>query len=70
MPEFRLTQAAEEDLIGIALYGDEQFGEEQSNRYRDQLKRHFALLAMDEAWRWTCTHICVVVVIQVPEPHP
>ena len=47
MPEFRLTAAAEEDLIGIALYGDELFGEDQSTRYRDQLKRHFALLAQN-----------------------
>lgn len=45
MPEFRLTHAAEEDLIGIAHYGDEQFGEAQSNRHRDQLKQHFARLA-------------------------
>ena len=45
MPKFRLTRAGEEDLIGIAHYGDEQFGEAQSNRYRDQLKQHFARLA-------------------------
>ena len=47
MPEYRLTQAAENDLIGIALYGDERFGEDQSNRYRDQLKQHFARLAQN-----------------------
>ncbi len=45
MPEYRLTGAAEEDLIGIAQYGDENFGIEQSNRYRDQLKARFSALA-------------------------
>lgn len=45
MPEYRLTGAAENDLIGIAQYGDETFGIEQSNRYRDQLKERFSALA-------------------------
>ena len=42
---YRLSKAAEEDLIGIALFGDEHFGLAQSNRYRDQLQRRFAALA-------------------------
>ena len=42
---YRLSKAAEEDLIGIALFGDEHFGIAQSNRYRDQLERRFTVLA-------------------------
>ena len=45
MYEFRITQAAREDLIDIALYGDENFGVAQSDRYRDQLKQRFFILA-------------------------
>jgi toxin ParE1/3/4 len=43
--DYRLSEAAKEDLIGIALYGDERFGASQSNRYRDQLKHRFSVLA-------------------------
>ena len=42
---YRLSKAAEEDLIDIALFGDERFGKAQSNRYRDQLKQRFSTLA-------------------------
>ena len=42
---YRLSKAAEEDLIGIALFGDEHFGIAQSNRYRDQLESRFSALA-------------------------
>jgi len=35
--DYRLTQAAKADLIKIALYGDETFGTEASNRFRAQL---------------------------------
>jgi len=42
---YRLSKAAEEDLIDIALFGDERFGIAQSNRYRGQLKRRFSTLA-------------------------
>lgn len=45
MPDYRLSKAAEEDLIQIAQYGDENYGVEQSDRYRDQLKRRFLILA-------------------------
>lgn len=31
--------------MGIAQYGDEHFGVAQSNRYRDQLKQRFTVLA-------------------------
>ena len=47
MPDFQLTRAAEQDLMGIALYGDERFGEDQSNLYRDQLREHFSRLAQN-----------------------
>jgi toxin ParE1/3/4 len=42
---YRLSKAAEEDLIGIALYGDEHFGTAQSNRYRDKLGQRLSALA-------------------------
>ncbi len=45
MPSYRLTEAAKEDLLKIAQYGDVQFGVAQSNKYRDQLKQRFSLLA-------------------------
>ena len=45
MPDYRLSEAAKEDLIRIAQYGDEHFGVSQSDYYRDQLKRRFLVLA-------------------------
>ena len=45
MPDYRLSEAAKEDLIVIALYGDEHFGINQSDRYRDKLKKRFAVIA-------------------------
>ncbi len=45
MPDYRLSEAAKEDLIRIAQYGDEHFGMAQSDRYRDQIKLRFSLLA-------------------------
>jgi toxin ParE1/3/4 len=45
MPKFRLAETARQDLIDIAQYGDERFGIRQSDRYRDQLKQRFQLLA-------------------------
>ena len=43
--KFRLTKSAREDLIAIAQYGDTHFSVAQSDRYRDQLKQRFSLLA-------------------------
>jgi len=43
--KYRLSKLAEEDLLRIADYGDEQFGILQSDRYRDQLKQRFSALA-------------------------
>ena len=45
MPKYQLTESAIEDLIGIAQYGDEHFGEAQSDQYRDRLKRRFSVIA-------------------------
>lgn len=45
LANYRLTTAAEDDLVAIALFGDERFGVEQSDRYRDQLKQRFEALA-------------------------
>lgn len=45
MRKYRLAKRAKEDLIAIAQYGDEHFGVAQSDRYRDQLKQRFSVLA-------------------------
>ncbi len=45
MPDYRLSEAAKEDLIAIARYGDKHYGVAQSDRYRDQLKQRFSVLA-------------------------
>lgn len=44
MSNYRLSEAAKEDLISIAQYGDENFGVDQSDHYRDQLKRRFLVI--------------------------
>jgi len=38
MPEYRLTQAAEDDLIGIWQYSDDTWGRQQADRYYDRLR--------------------------------
>jgi toxin ParE1/3/4 len=43
--KYHLSKLAEEDLLGIADYGDEHFGIVQSDRYRDKLKQRFFALA-------------------------
>ena len=40
-----LSKEAAEDLTQIANYGDQQFGNEQSDKYRDKLKSHFIELS-------------------------
>jgi len=45
MPDYRLSKAADEDLIQISLYGYENFGREQSENYRDKLKKQFSAIA-------------------------
>lgn len=45
MAIFKLTPAAERDLLGIAYFGMEHFGIAQSERYRDKLHKRFQELA-------------------------
>lgn len=45
MTKYRLSILAKQDLIEIAIYGDQNFGIEQSNQYRDRLQNRFQLLA-------------------------
>ncbi len=45
MHNYKLSQKAKDDLFGIALYGDEQFGIVQSDKYREKLKKQFTALA-------------------------
>ena len=45
MRKYRLSKQAEDDLTGIAKYGDEHFGIAQSDRYREQFKQRFSVLA-------------------------
>lgn len=45
MSQYRLSILAKSDLIEIARYTDERFGIEQSNIYRDRLKKRFELIA-------------------------
>ena len=57
MAKYRLSEAAKEDLIGIAQYGDEQFGIVQSDRYREKLKQRFSVLAESPELYPTVDHI-------------
>ncbi|MBD5782138.1 type II toxin-antitoxin system RelE/ParE family toxin [Pelagicoccus sp. NFK12] len=41
----RLSNAAQNDLLQIARYGDERFEREQSDRYRDKIKERLALIS-------------------------
>ena len=43
MGKFRLSKAAEQDLINIANFGDAQFGIARSDKYREKLKRRFSI---------------------------
>ena len=45
MSEYRLTQAAEDDLLEAFIYGFETFGRQQAEEYRDSMIRCFELLA-------------------------
>lgn len=57
MSSYRLSKAAENDLIQIAEYGYEQFGVTQSNKYRDQLKRRFVLIVKQPLFFPEVNHI-------------
>lgn len=45
MSSFRLSQRADSDLLDIFVYGIEQFGEAQAERYQIDMTRCFGLLA-------------------------
>ncbi|MBL4853476.1 MAG: type II toxin-antitoxin system RelE/ParE family toxin [Robiginitomaculum sp.] len=47
MTGYRISKAAQADLIKIAQYGDENYGIERSNQFRDQLKKQFEILAQN-----------------------
>jgi len=45
MPSYHLSNAAADDLAGIAAFTIERFGTEQARRYRDQFETCFQTLA-------------------------
>lgn len=45
LPEYRLTTAAEQDLLQISLYGLQQFGPQQARVYYIRLVNRFEELA-------------------------
>ncbi|MFT5349617.1 MAG: toxin ParE1/3/4 [Planctomycetota bacterium] len=59
MAKYYLSEAAIEDLISIAQYGDDQFGVAQSDQYREKFKRRFSVLAESPELFATVDHIRV-----------
>lgn len=45
MPEYRLTRAAEQDLLQIAIFGIERFGAVRARSYYQRLMHRFEELA-------------------------
>ncbi len=45
MKKYIVTQAAKRDLMAIAQYGDENYGFEKSDQYRDKLEQKFVSMA-------------------------
>lgn len=45
MPEYRLTRAAEQDLLQIAIFGIERFGAVRARSYYERLMDRFEELA-------------------------
>ena len=45
MKKYIVTQAAKCDLMAIAQYGDENYGNEKSDQYRDKLEQKFVSMA-------------------------
>lgn len=45
MNNYRLTKAAESDLLGIAIYGYETFGAVRAEQYREALRSQIEILA-------------------------
>jgi len=59
MPNYKLSRKAENDLFDIALYGDEKYGEAESNKYREKLKKQFSALAESPLFYPAVDHIQV-----------
>ncbi len=45
MPTWELTDGADADLVGIARYTIDTWGEEQAGRYASALERHFGAIS-------------------------
>ena len=45
MPDYILSNAAKQDLKEIARFGDERFGPQKSDEYREALKEKFQKIA-------------------------
>ncbi|MBL1437503.1 MAG: hypothetical protein COB08_015040 [Rhodobacteraceae bacterium] len=45
MPDFRLSNSAVQDLMAIAVYGDEHYGMDASDVYRIRLEKRFSKIA-------------------------
>jgi len=45
MSKYRISKHAREDLIAIAQYGDDRYGIQASDAYRDKLIKRFEALA-------------------------
>lgn len=58
MPKYRISKHAEKDLIVIAQYGDERYGIEASDAYRDKLINRFEALAVKPLRYPPVDHIC------------
>lgn len=57
MPDYRLTIAAEQDLLQIAMYGLQQFGDKQARLYYRRLVNRFEELASAPERYQTVEHI-------------
>jgi len=57
MPEYSLNQVAKRDLKAIAKWGDENHSIEQSNEYRDLLKKRFDFIAENPLFYPAIDHI-------------
>ena len=57
MPHFQLTNAAKNDLVGIARFAQQRWGVVQRNKYLDQLDDTFHQLADNPGLGKTCDYI-------------
>lgn len=57
MPEYRLSRLALADLKSIGRYTVQRWGPDQADRYLDDLRRIFDLLAANPTLGRSCNHI-------------